>query len=65
MNHLLLCGTGTDFILSNIEGAIAANLTDINLKDLEYSHLDVEEGGRFAPRTCKPKYKVAIIIPYR
>ncbi|XP_022238897.1 beta-1,4-N-acetylgalactosaminyltransferase bre-4-like isoform X2 [Limulus polyphemus] len=34
-------------------------------KELESLYPELQPGGRFKPSECRPRYKVAIIIPYR
>ncbi len=34
-------------------------------EDLDKLHSNLELGGRWTPRHCRPRHRVAIIIPYR
>lgn len=48
-----------------IDGPIIVNLTEVAMKDIESTPLDIAPGGHYAPRHCKPNDRVAIVIPYR
>jgi hypothetical protein len=38
---------------------------EVRLHDLARNFSQVETGGKWAPRNCRSRYNVAVIIPYR
>jgi hypothetical protein len=50
--------TISNFIQSN-------NLTNTTSTDYIHNLLEVNRGGRWAPRHCRVRHKVAIVVPYR
>lgn len=46
-------------------GPLVVNKTPPELSVIEVKFTDVKPGGKGSPSNCKPRYKVAIIIPYR
>eukprot|EP00063_Salmo_salar_P003899 XP_013978734.1 PREDICTED: beta-1,4-galactosyltransferase 6-like isoform X1 [Salmo salar] len=54
--------------LPSMKGPIDVNMTEIPMEeiDLKFSkYLDVQFGGHWKPKDCKPRWKVAILIPFR
>jgi len=50
----------------NLQGRFSVQLKKIGqLAELENEFPELEVGGRFRPPGCKPRHKVAIIVPYR
>lgn len=46
-------------------GPIPVNKTEIELDFVEKKYPEVYWGGRYSPLDCKPRHRVAIIVPYR
>ncbi|GBP88074.1 Beta-1,4-N-acetylgalactosaminyltransferase bre-4 [Eumeta japonica] len=46
-------------------GPIEANKTEIELDAVERRFPEVRRGGRYRPRACAARHRVAIIVPYR
>ncbi|GBP88076.1 Beta-1,4-N-acetylgalactosaminyltransferase bre-4 [Eumeta japonica] len=46
-------------------GPIEANKTEIELDVVERRFPEVRRGGRYRPRACAARHRVAIIVPYR
>ncbi|XP_020355008.1 beta-1,4-galactosyltransferase 6 isoform X1 [Oncorhynchus kisutch] len=54
--------------LPSMKGPIDVNMTEIPMEeiDLKFSkYQDVQFGGHWKPKDCKPRWKVAILIPFR
>lgn len=52
-------------LISLIVGRLKV-LTDIpTFQSMEEEFVELEPGGRFRPKDCKARHRVAIIIPYR
>ncbi|XP_014298004.1 beta-1,4-N-acetylgalactosaminyltransferase bre-4-like [Microplitis mediator] len=49
----------------NLAGPLVVNKNPPELSVIEMKLTDVKPGGKGSPENCKPRYKVAIIIPYR
>uniref|UniRef100_A0A4W5KSG1 Galactosyltransferase N-terminal domain-containing protein n=1 Tax=Hucho hucho TaxID=62062 RepID=A0A4W5KSG1_9TELE len=51
-----------------LEGPMDVNMTEIPMEEIELKfskYLDVHFGGHWKPKDCKPRWKVAILIPFR
>uniref|UniRef100_A0A8C7HCH2 Beta-1,4-galactosyltransferase n=1 Tax=Oncorhynchus kisutch TaxID=8019 RepID=A0A8C7HCH2_ONCKI len=60
--------TNKNSTLNGTEGPMDVNMTQIPMEeiDLKFSkYLDVHFGGHWRPKDCKPRWKVAILIPFR
>ncbi|XP_015677415.2 beta-1,4-galactosyltransferase 6 [Protobothrops mucrosquamatus] len=54
--------------LPSMRGFIEANMSEISLEEIQQmfsKDLDIEPGGHWKPKDCKPRWKVAILIPFR
>ncbi|XP_034285550.1 beta-1,4-galactosyltransferase 6 isoform X2 [Pantherophis guttatus] len=54
--------------LPSMRGFIEANMSEISLEEIQQmfsKDLDIEQGGHWKPKDCKPRWKVAILIPFR
>uniref|UniRef100_A0A8C7X129 UDP-Gal:betaGlcNAc beta 1,4- galactosyltransferase, polypeptide 6 n=1 Tax=Oryzias sinensis TaxID=183150 RepID=A0A8C7X129_9TELE len=54
--------------LPSMKGLMEVNMTEIPIEEIEVKFsrfFDVEYGGRWKPKDCKPRWKVAILIPFR
>nr|XP_020646614.1 beta-1,4-galactosyltransferase 6 [Pogona vitticeps] len=54
--------------LPHMRGFIDANMSEISLEEIQQmfsKDLDIEPGGHWKPKDCKPRWKVAILIPFR
>nr|XP_034329667.1 beta-1,4-N-acetylgalactosaminyltransferase bre-4 isoform X1 [Crassostrea gigas] len=49
----------------NLVGTITPNLADTSYKDLESRFTWLRTGGHYTPTGCKPRERVAILIPFR
>ncbi|KAB7499909.1 Beta-1,4-N-acetylgalactosaminyltransferase bre-4 [Armadillidium nasatum] len=50
----------------NLEGPIKVEIMNVPpLEFQEKSHFELQPGGRYRPKECKARHKVAIIIPFR
>ncbi|XP_011449860.3 beta-1,4-N-acetylgalactosaminyltransferase bre-4 [Magallana gigas] len=49
----------------SLVGTIYPNLTDTSYKDMEFRFTWVQTGGHHTPTRCKPRERVAILIPFR
>ncbi|XP_071112449.1 beta-1,4-N-acetylgalactosaminyltransferase bre-4-like isoform X1 [Haliotis cracherodii] len=61
----ILCGA----IPEGLEGPLNVNAShshdDIRLVDVIEENVDIQYGGKWKPKSCFARYRVAIIIPYR
>ncbi|XP_028817432.1 beta-1,4-galactosyltransferase 6 [Denticeps clupeoides] len=53
--------------LPSMKGPMEVNMTEIPLEELEvwFKHLGLQYGGHWQPTDCKPRWKVAVLIPFR
>ncbi|XP_062251234.1 beta-1,4-galactosyltransferase 6 isoform X3 [Platichthys flesus] len=54
--------------LPSMNGLMEVNMTEIPMEALELKFskfFDIEFGGRWKPKDCRPHWKVAILIPFR
>uniref|UniRef100_A0A8C8RN40 Beta-1,4-galactosyltransferase n=1 Tax=Pelusios castaneus TaxID=367368 RepID=A0A8C8RN40_9SAUR len=54
--------------LPYMRGFINVNMSEISfdeIQDVFSKDLDIEPGGHWKPKDCKPRWKVAILIPFR
>ncbi|KAG7228895.1 hypothetical protein INR49_008673 [Caranx melampygus] len=54
--------------LPSMKGLMEVNMTEIPMEEIELKFskfFDIEFGGHWKPRDCKPRWKVAILIPFR
>ncbi|XP_053252288.1 beta-1,4-galactosyltransferase 6 isoform X2 [Podarcis muralis] len=54
--------------LPYMRGFIDVNMSEIGLDEIQKifsKDLDIEPGGHWRPKDCKPRWKVAILIPFR
>lgn len=50
-----------------MRGRIAVNMSEVSMDEInkKFSSHHIEMGGSWRPRDCLPKYKVAVMIPFR
>ena len=54
------------FCLLHTEGALNVSVGDPSWAELEEKFaLDIQPGGAWRPTHCRPRHRVAIIIPFR
>ncbi|XP_037748636.1 beta-1,4-galactosyltransferase 6 isoform X3 [Chelonia mydas] len=54
--------------LPYMRGLISVNMSEISFDEIQEvfsKDLDIEPGGHWKPKDCKPRWKVAILIPFR
>nr|XP_033949535.1 beta-1,4-galactosyltransferase 6-like [Pseudochaenichthys georgianus] len=54
--------------LPSMKGLIEVNMTEIPMEEIELrssKYFDIEFGGHWKPKDCRPRWKVAILIPFR
>ncbi|XP_064510455.1 beta-1,4-galactosyltransferase 6 isoform X2 [Pseudopipra pipra] len=54
--------------LPYMRGLIDVNMSEISFDEIQQlfsKDLDIEPGGHWKPKDCKPRWKVAILIPFR
>nr|XP_019936126.1 PREDICTED: beta-1,4-galactosyltransferase 6-like [Paralichthys olivaceus] len=54
--------------LPSMKGLMEVNMTEIPMEDIELKFskfFDIEFGGHWTPKDCRPPWKVAILIPFR
>ncbi|KTF75884.1 hypothetical protein cypCar_00024996 [Cyprinus carpio] len=53
--------------LPSMKGQMEVNMTEVPMEEseLRLKNLDVRFGGHWKPKDCKPRWKVAILIPFR
>ncbi len=47
-----------------LSGSIPVNLTAPTWTDLEALHPELQPGGRWKPKTCRARSRIAIVVPY-
>lgn len=48
-----------------LEGPVNASLAAVPWSDMEAGLTAVEDGGAWQPKDCRPRHRIAVIIPYR
>ncbi|MGH0126766.1 UNVERIFIED_CONTAM: hypothetical protein FKN15_040420 [Acipenser sinensis] len=54
--------------LPSMKGVIDVNMTEITMDEIHQNfskYLDIQPAGHWKPKDCKPRWKVAILIPFR
>ncbi|EMP36727.1 Beta-1,4-galactosyltransferase 6 [Chelonia mydas] len=54
--------------LPYMRGLISVNMSEISFDEIQEvfsKDLDIEPGGHWKPKDCKPRWKVAVLIPFR
>ncbi|XP_069378754.1 beta-1,4-galactosyltransferase 6 isoform X4 [Paralichthys olivaceus] len=60
--------TNKNSTVNGTEGLMEVNMTEIPMEDIELKFskfFDIEFGGHWTPKDCRPPWKVAILIPFR
>ncbi|XP_029285207.1 beta-1,4-galactosyltransferase 6 isoform X2 [Cottoperca gobio] len=60
--------TNKNSTLNGTEGLMEVNMTEIPMEEIELKSskfFDIEFGGHWKPKDCRPRWKVAILIPFR
>ncbi|XP_022614753.1 beta-1,4-galactosyltransferase 6-like isoform X2 [Seriola dumerili] len=60
--------TNKNSTLNGTEGLMEVNMTEIPMEEIELKFskfFDIEFGGHWKPKDCRPRWKVAILIPFR
>lgn len=56
------------YIPDNLIGRLNVENKDLSEEQLEFKYSNqfpVRDGGHWRPKSCQPRYKVAIVVPYR
>ncbi|XP_072902063.1 beta-1,4-galactosyltransferase 6 isoform X2 [Hemitrygon akajei] len=54
--------------LPSMKGLIDVNMSEISMEEIQHlfsKDIDIKYGGHWKPGDCKPRWKVAILIPFR
>ncbi|KAM9024112.1 beta-1,4-galactosyltransferase 6 isoform 3-T3 [Ara ararauna] len=68
IGHMIRLYTNKNTTLNGTGGLIDVNMSEISfdeIQELFSKDLDIKPGGHWKPKDCKPRWKVAILIPFR
>nr|XP_023671553.1 beta-1,4-galactosyltransferase 6-like isoform X2 [Paramormyrops kingsleyae] len=68
ISHMIRLYTNKNSSINGTEGQADVNMTEMPMEDiyLQFSkYTDVRNAGHWKPGDCKPRWKVAILIPFR
>ncbi|XP_007487263.1 beta-1,4-galactosyltransferase 6 isoform X3 [Monodelphis domestica] len=68
IGHMIRLYTNKNATLNGTGGLINVNMSEISLDEIQQvfsKDLDIGPGGHWRPSDCKPRWKVAVLIPFR